>query len=37
MANTMEFNYGFNYLGTMPAPPAYGQPNHGQRFYQNLF
>jgi hypothetical protein len=35
MANTMEFNNGFNYLGTMPAPPAYGQPNFGQSFYQN--
>jgi hypothetical protein len=32
MANTMEFNNGFNYLGTMLAPPAYGQPNHGQIF-----
>jgi hypothetical protein len=30
MANTMEFNNGFNYLGTMPTPPAYGQPNLGQ-------
>jgi hypothetical protein len=37
MANTMEFNNGFNYLGTMPAPPAYGQPNPGQSFYQNHF
>jgi hypothetical protein len=27
MANTMEFINGFNYLGTMPTPPAYGQPN----------
>jgi hypothetical protein len=35
MANTMEFNNGFNYLGTMHAPPAYGQPNPGQHFYQN--
>jgi hypothetical protein len=26
MVNTMKFNNGFNYLGTMPAPPAYGQP-----------
>jgi hypothetical protein len=37
MANTMEFNNGFNYLGTMPAPPAYGQPNPGQICYQNPF
>ncbi len=37
MANTMEFNNGFNYLGTMPAPPAYSQPNPGQSFYQNHF
>jgi hypothetical protein len=37
MANTMEFNNGVNYLGNMPAPPAYGQPNPGQSFYQNHF
>jgi hypothetical protein len=37
MANTMEFNNGFNYFATMPAPPAYGQPNPGQKFYQNHF
>ncbi len=37
MANTMEFNNGFNYCGTTPAPPAYGQPNPGQSFYQNHF
>ncbi len=37
MANTMEFNNWVNYLGTMPAPPAYGQPNPGQSFYQNHF
>jgi hypothetical protein len=37
MANTIEFNNGFNYLGTMPAPPAYGQPNPDQSFYQNHF
>jgi hypothetical protein len=37
MANTMEFNNGFNYLGTMPALPAYGQPIPGQSFYQNHF
>ncbi len=37
MANTMEFNNGFNYLGTMPTPPAYGQPNPGQIFHQNHF
>jgi hypothetical protein len=38
MANTMEFNNGFNYLGTIPAsttPPAYGQLHPGQGFYQN--
>jgi hypothetical protein len=32
MANTMEFNNGFNYLGTIPTPPAYSQPNPGQGF-----
>jgi hypothetical protein len=37
MANTMEFNNEFNYLCTMPTPPAYGQPNPGQSFYQNHF
>jgi hypothetical protein len=37
MANSMEFSNGFNYLGTMPAPPAYSQPNPGQSFYQNHF
>jgi hypothetical protein len=37
MANTMEFNNGFNYLDTMPTPSAYGQPNPGQSFYQNHF
>jgi hypothetical protein len=40
MANTMKFNNGFNYLGTMPTsatPPAYGQLPHGQGFYQNHF
>jgi hypothetical protein len=37
MVNSLEFNNGFNYLGTMPAPPAYGQPNPGQNFYQNHF
>jgi hypothetical protein len=29
MVNTMELNNGFNYLGTMPTPPAYRQPNPG--------
>jgi hypothetical protein len=36
----MEFNNGFNYLGTMLAlatPPAYGQLHPGQGFYQNHF
>jgi hypothetical protein len=40
MANTMEFNNGFNYLGIIPAlatPPSYGQSNPGQDFYQNHF
>jgi hypothetical protein len=37
MAITMEFNNGFNYLSTMPAPPAYGQPTPGQSFYHNHF
>jgi hypothetical protein len=37
MVNSMEFNDGFNYLGTMPTPPAYGQPNPGQIFYHNHF
>jgi hypothetical protein len=37
MENTMEFSNGFNYHGTMPALPAYGQPSPGQRFYQNHF
>jgi hypothetical protein len=37
MANTIQFNNGFYYLGTMLAPPAYGQPNPCQSFYQNLF
>jgi hypothetical protein len=37
MANTMKFNNWFNYLSTMPAPPAYGQSNPGQSFYQNHF
>jgi hypothetical protein len=37
MENTMEFNNGFNYLGTMPAPPAYSQSNPGQSVYQNDF
>jgi hypothetical protein len=40
MANTMEFNYGFSHLGTVPAlatPLAYGQLHPGQGFYQNHF
>jgi hypothetical protein len=41
MMKTMEFNNGFNYLGTKPAlapPPAYGQPQPGPPgFYQNHF
>ncbi len=37
MANTIEFNNSFNYLGTMPAPPAHSQPNPGQNFYQTHF
>ncbi len=37
MANTMEFNNWFNYLGTMLASSTFGQPNSGQSFYQNHF
>jgi hypothetical protein len=37
MANTIKFNNGFDYLVTMLAPPAYGQPNLGHIFYQNHF
>ncbi len=37
MVNTMDFNNGFNYFGSMPAPPAYGQPNPGQSCHQNHF
>jgi hypothetical protein len=40
MVDTMKFNNGFKYLGTIPTlatPPAYGQLHPGQAFYQNQF